>query len=422
MQSTANRLVPLEAYRGIAAFIVLIHHFFLAFSPETTGFLPSTRNADSIGGEPYFVFFNGVGAVGFFFTLSGFVLCWSYFNHEDQSKLLLAFLKRFPRLVGIVSVTTVSSWALFKLDLYYFDAAAKISLSPWLASFGYSGWSPELQPSFVKACSQSFTTFFTGSNFFNSSLWTMKPEFFGSMVVYMLAAFIATVLGYRYRVYALIILSLSALFYSEYIFPFVAGAFLSSYLAKKKVAIPTFASLLMIGVGLYLLGYIIPEKFYGWVSFLPAKSAPFHAVGLHTLGAITIIFATMANRNVFDRLSGSFFRLLGQLSFALYLVHALVIFSLSSWAYLQMTARGFDSTTRLLVVFGVTVVGSLLASLPLSRFDDWWVARVNAVARNVVFEDAERITDAEIGNIHVDRSGVTALDSAGRSENRYLSD
>ena len=391
METHGKRLIPLEAYRGIAAFIVLVHHFFLGFSPATTGRLPEIRNADSLIGQPYFVFFNGTGAVGFFFTLSGFVLCWSYFNREDQGKLLLAFLKRFPRLVGVVTLTTVLSWALFKLGLYYFNDAAKVSASPWLASFAGAGLTPKFQPTFVGAFSQGFTTFFTGNSYFNSNLWTMKPEFFGSMVVYMLASFIATVLGYRYRVYAAIILLSSALYYNQYIFPFVAGVFLSSYLAKNKVAIPTLASLLMIGVGLYLLGYMIPEKSYGWVLLLPAAiPADLHQVCMHTLGALAIIFATMANRNVFDRLSGSFCRFLGQLSFPLYLVHGLVICSLSSWVYLQMMARSFDSTTTLLVVFGVTAAGSVVASLPLSRFDDWWVAQVNAVGRKVVGGDPVR--------------------------------
>lgn len=384
METHGTRLIPLEAYRGIAAFIVLIHHFFLGFSPSTTGLLLETRRADSMIGHPYFVFFNGTGAVSFFFTLSGFVLCWSYFNHEDQGKLLLAFLKRFPRLVGVVTVTTVTSWALFKFGLYHFNDAAKVSGSPWLASFAGAGLTPQFQPNFMSAVSQGLTTFFTGSSYFNSNLWTMKPEFFGSMVVYMLASFIATVLGYRYRVYAAIILLASALYINQHIFPFVAGVFLSSYLAKKKVAIPTFASLLMIGAGLYLLGYMIPEKSYLWVSLLPALPTRLHAVCMHTLGALAIIFATMANRKVFERMSGSFFRTLGQLSFPLYLVHVLIICSLSSWVYLEMMARGSDSTTTLIVVFGVTAVGSVAASLPLARFDDWWVAKVNAVVRKIV--------------------------------------
>lgn len=382
----------------MAAFIVLVHHFFLGFSPTTTGLLIQARRADSMIGQPYFVFFNGTGAVGFFFALSGFVLCWSYFNREDPGKLLIAFLKRYPRLAGVVTLTTVLSWALFKLGLYNFDAAAKVSGSPWLASFAYAGWSPEFEPSFVRACFEGVTTFFLGGAHYNSSLWTMKHEFFGSMLVYLLAPFIATVLAYRFRVYAVLILSVSALCYTEYMFPFVAGAFLSSYLARKNAAIPMYTSLLMIGAGLYLLGYAIPVKAYSWVSLLPG--ARLHQTVLHTLGALAIIFATMANRTVFDRLGGKFFAFMGQLSFPLYLVHVLVICSLSSWVYLHMTSSGYDPTATLMVVFGVTAVGSIVASLPLAIFDIWWVGRVNALGRKVIAprqpptEPADPVTQA----------------------------
>lgn len=153
-----NRLIPLEAYRGIAAFIVLIHHFFLGFSPYTTGLLEQLRNKDSFIGQPFFALFNGTAAVGFFFTLSGFVLCWSYFNHENPQKLLLAFIKRFPRLAATVTITTVGSYFLFRLNLYYFHEASKISLSPWLDAFA-NGLTPGFEPSFIDSIVQGVTTF-----------------------------------------------------------------------------------------------------------------------------------------------------------------------------------------------------------------------------------------------------------------------
>lgn len=384
MQTHANRLIPLEAYRGIAAFIVLVHHFFLGFSPSTTGLLPSARVPDSFVGQPFFVFFNGTGAVGFFFTLSGFVLCWSYFKREDQRKLLIGFVKRLPRLAGIVTLTTVTSWALFKLDLYHFEAASKASGSPWLASFAYAGWTSTFRPSFVTAFAQGVTTFFTGEVQYNTNLWTMRHEFFGSMIVYMLAPFIAVGLGYRYRLYVAIVLSLSAGYYSQYLFPFIAGAFLSSLLARKEVALSKATSVVLIAVGLYVLGYIIPEKSYRWVAFVLPVSAGAREVCMHTLGALAIIFGTMANRQVFEALNGRFFRLIGQLSFPLYLIHTLVICSLSSWVYLLMTSSSFNVFAVLLVTFVVTALASMIAAVLLWRIDDWWVFRVNSVVQKLV--------------------------------------
>lgn len=385
LETGSNRLFPLEAYRGIAAFIVLVHHFFLGFSPYTTGLLGDARNKDSLIGQPYFALFNGTAAVGFFFTLSGFVLCWSYFNHENPQKLLLAFLKRFPRLAATVTITTVASYCLFKLGFYYFHDASQLSLSPWLATFAY-GWTPGFEPSFWGALTQGMTTFFTGVASYNTNLWTMKPEFYGSMIVFMLACFISVILEYRYLTYAFIIISISALFYNDFIFPFVAGTFLSVYLTKNKNEIPFLASIALIIFGLYLLGYMIPEKSYAWASVIPDIMKAHTQTLLHTLGSACIIFATMSNQKVFKNLNGKFLRGIGKISFPLYLVHTLVICSLSSYVYIKLANHGISNTQSLIIVFIVTATTSIALAVPLSRFDDWWVKQVNSITRKLLKE------------------------------------
>jgi peptidoglycan/LPS O-acetylase OafA/YrhL len=385
LESGSNRLFPLEAYRGIAAFIVLIHHFFLAFSPYTTGLSEQTRDKDSLIGQPYFALLNGTAAVGFFFTLSGFVLCWSYFNHENPQKLLLAFLKRFPRLAAIVTITTVASFCLFKLDFYYFHDASQLSLSPWLATFAH-GWTPGFEPSFWEALTQGMTTFFTGEAYYNTNLWTMKAEFFGSMIVFMLACFISVILGYRYLIYAFIIISISALFYNDFIFPFVAGTFLSAYLAKNKKEIPFHVSIALIIFGLYMLGYIIPEKSYAWASAIPVIMKVHTQSLLHTLGSACIIFATMTNQKVFKNLNGKLLRGIGKISFPLYLVHTLVICSISSYVYLNLANHGVSNTSSLIIVFIVTATISTAFAIPLSSLDDWWVKQVNSISRKLLKE------------------------------------
>jgi peptidoglycan/LPS O-acetylase OafA/YrhL len=375
-----KRLIPLEAYRGIAAFIVLIHHFFLGFSPSTTGYTEESRTSYSLIGQPYFVFFNGDAAVAFFFTLSGFVLCWSYFNHQNPNRLLLAFLKRFPRLAGIVTISTTASYILFKFNFYHFQEAAQISISPWLASFANSEWTVEFDPNFWDAITQGLTTFFTGSMNYNSNLWTMNSEFFGSMIVFMLACLISNILRYRYLLYTFIIISVSAIHYAPYIFSFVVGTFLSVYQVMNNKEITTTKAILMIIAGLYMLGYMIPEKSYTWVKVLPE----FIQASLHTFGSASIILATLANKPIFNKLNGRFFKLLGKLSFPLYLVHTLVICSASSYLYLQMKKSGSDNQITLVMVFLTTVLISVLVSIPLSRFDDWWVKSVNTKVSQIL--------------------------------------
>ena len=214
----------------------------------------------------------------------------------------------------------------------------------------------------------------------------MKPEFFGSIIVYMLTCFIALILGYRFLLYTLMITSISALFYNDFIFPFVIGTFLSCYLAKNKKEISLKASAMLIIIGLYMLGYIIPEKYYAWVSHTPDILKAHTRTLLHTLGSACIIFATMTNRIIFMRLNGQLFRFIGKISFPLYLVHTLIICSLSSYIYLILVNHGVGNQVSLIIVFIVTVAASVALALPLSAFDDWWVKQVNSGARKILAE------------------------------------
>lgn len=214
----------------------------------------------------------------------------------------------------------------------------------------------------------------------------MKAEFFGSIIVYMLTCFIALILGYRFLFYALMTTSISALFYNDLIFPFVVGTFLSCYLAKNKKEISFKASITLIIFGLFMLGYMIPEKSYAWVSHTPDILKAHTKTLLHTLGSACIIFATMTNRKLFMRLNGSSLRFIGKISFPLYLVHTLIICSLSSYVYLTLANHGIGNLPNLITVFIVTAVTSIALALPLSRFDDWWVKQVNSVARRILAE------------------------------------
>jgi peptidoglycan/LPS O-acetylase OafA/YrhL len=383
-----SKLVPLEAYRGIASFIVLIHHFFLAFSPFTMGAMPNVRNSESLVGQPYFAAFNGTAAVGFFFTLSGFVLCWSYFQSEDPAKLQRAFLKRWPRLLCLVTVSTLASYALLKVGVTSFHEAGKLSASPWLKDYANAGWTPAFEPSLLAALTQGVTTFVTGQANYNTNLWTMKHEFFGSIIVYMLASFITTVLVARHLLVSGAILAFTSIFVDENIFPFVVGVFLSLYVARNKPQLATPSAAALIVFGLYLLGYMVPEKAYAWLPPLPKFLSDVSQMAFHTAGSACIIFATMANARIFNSLNGHVCRFIGRLSFPLYLIHVLVICSLSSSLYVAMSSTGYASWMTLGAVFGVTAVLSIAISIPLAWLDEWWVRQVNARAVRILEKSA----------------------------------
>jgi peptidoglycan/LPS O-acetylase OafA/YrhL len=376
-----GRLIPLEALRGMAAFIVLVHHFFLGFSPLTTGLLDVARDAHSLIGNPLFVFVNGTGAVSFFFTLSGFVLCWSLVRHPQPGKIAQAAIKRWPRLALLVLLSTLISCTLFKLDLYFFDQAAKVSASPWLAEFGYAGWTPAFEASYLSAAIQGITTFVTGVVTYNTNLWTMQPEFVGSMVVYGLAHWRVSRLQNGHQLLGMGLVAVFFLIFLKKLFPFVLGVMLCVQLLRVPAKSRLWVSGLCMLVGLYALGYMIAADWYAWVQYLPRFWQDRSQTLLHTFGSLLIIYATMTNEQIFQGLNGRLCQWLGRLSFPLYLVHGLVIYSISSYVFLLSSGSGLATHWVLAGTFLITVLVSVLSSLPLSVLDEWWVRQVNQTVK-----------------------------------------
>ena len=383
-----QKLIPLEAMRGLAAIIVLIHHVLLGFAPYISGLLPQARNANSFVGEWYFFLFNGTSSVTFFFTLSGFVLCWSYFNSGDKSNLLKAFFKRWPRLAGLVLITTLSSHLIFKLGLYYYEPASLISKSTWLLNFGCpapyctNGWAIRFEPSFIDAFTQGLTTFFTGSFSYNTNLWTMKLEFIGSIAVFLIAAFISLILSFNYLVTASIIFLIWALSVNPYLVPFIAGIFLSAILAKYKTRVGFYSALALMIIGVYLLSYLIPEKDFAWVALIqyPSLIADNIRIIINTIASVLIIFSIMTNDFIFNKLNGKLFSFLGKLSFPLYLVHTLVICSISSFSFITMHQYGYTDELVLIITFLITLLSSIIISLPLIYIDSFWLKKINHIS------------------------------------------
>src|ERR1700704_1136075 len=93
------RVTHLEAMRGIAALVVVANHLVFAFNQ------PAISSADPNEfwyGMPWFMFFNGNGAVNFFFVLSGYVLALNSLQSGNAIGIGRNAIKRWPRLAGPV--------------------------------------------------------------------------------------------------------------------------------------------------------------------------------------------------------------------------------------------------------------------------------------------------------------------------------
>jgi peptidoglycan/LPS O-acetylase OafA/YrhL len=207
----------------------------------------------------------------------------------------------------------------------------------------------------------------------------MKPEFMGSIVVFLLGSFISVALSFKYLVIGFFLFAIWGLGIYSFLFPFITGIFLSAIFVKYKLKFPLPISLLIFIIGLYFLGFTSPKINYAWVTLItyPSLLATNIQIILNSLGAGFVISALMGNSKLYNLLDGKFCKSLGQISFPLYLVHALVICSFGSWVYIQLQQDGLPENINLLILFALCFIASLIAAYPLVSFDRIWLEQLN---------------------------------------------
>ena len=377
-----TKIIPLEACRGFAAVIVFLHHFLLGFSPLTSGFLPQLRDESSLAGSVFFALVNGPAAIVLFFVLSGYVLTYKVFVRGDLNLIAVGVLKRLPRLAGPVVLSTIASWLLFVTHSYAYKEAAALTGSPWLKEFAFAGNSDHFSPSLLDAILQgAFYTFITGEHFYNSNLWTMQPEFGGSLVSYFFATLIVVAFRGKWLSYTFLVVLLPLAYLSPYLVPFMFGTGLAAFHSKHLFKLPGYGALALLCVGGYLLGFIIPDKQYMlFRAFTEQHVGSYISLNLHTLtytlGATVILVGILSGECVFDALNNKFCQFLGRISFSLYLVQTLVVCSISSAVYAYLRTH-WDGTWTLAGTFITTLLISLFIAHYLAIFDKWWVNVVN---------------------------------------------
>ena len=340
-----QKLWHLEAARGIASVCVVLHHF-------TVGFCPAIRNPVSEGGvkfTPLFVLLNGEAAVLFFFLLSGFVLARRFYIAPSILDLCKSVLKRLPRLALPASISILMGYLILKFFPPYYVEAAAINGSLWLKTFAAAQLPIPFEPSLWDALTQSISVFLKPWNFYyNSNLWTMYFEFYGSMIVFGLAA--VFIFKRQLALFAHLVAAIAAISTDANFLPFVIGSLLA--LLRK----PTWRSS-GLTTGVIVLTAILFSLNEWWAS-----------LG----GSILAMTLLLKSDMLATHLSGRLGVALGKISFPLYLCHTLVIVSLSSAVFLRY---------GIAAAFLSTILASLIISIPLVVVDHFWIRLINAVAK-----------------------------------------
>ncbi len=376
--NTHGKLAQLEALRGVAAVIVVAWHFLWAFDPAALGTISGYDGSPALVGSVALAPVDGPAAVTLFFVLSGFVLPLGYFRSGRTDVVVRAAAKRWFRLVCLTLLAVMLSYLLFRFGLYRHREAGALTGSSWLATFGGDHPQLDFHPSFFGALWEgTFLAFLREPDSYVPMLWTMHHEFVGSFLTFFLAVVMART---RVSVASWFLLGAAAIvqFTDPWLIAFVAGTGLAWLMSRLELRLPATASLAAIAVGVFLFGYLEPTGAYAqFPGVYAAHTTRYDRISIHTISALLIMLALLGGSRLGEVLALPVFRLLGRLSFPVYLFHFPLMCSLASGLFIVLRPTMPYAATLAVVaaVYGLTVLG---VAYLFARVDETWLGYVNA--------------------------------------------
>lgn len=365
----AGKLVPLEGLRGIAAVIVMLGHMVRGLVPPGPGALSPLNQLHQ------FVL-NGGAAVSVFFVLSGFILSLPFAKDRSPARVLTAVLKRWPRLAALTVIACLFSWAAIVLSHDDYEQAAAVTGNDWMASHfnaplrGHEiSWMAALRDGL-------FGVFLSGDVRFDSPLWTMRIELFGSFATFLAAPLLFNLKNWPLRVGAIGIAMAAAGLAAPvtYFSDFLVGTVLAMLFAEAKLpAFSNWQAGAAVVAGLYLFCFSAGPAS---IIHAPLKALLPSAQAAHfvwDISAALIIMVLLGNPALRTAFSKNWAIKLGLLSFPLYLLHVPVMLSAGAASFMHsVTALGVPGAV--LLAGAVTIALTLVFALPLVWVDKAWTS------------------------------------------------
>lgn len=361
-----NKILSLESLRGVAAFTVVIDHFFRTFYPGTfvSGQVQHSQYEWFVSNTPLFMFVNGSFAVMIFFVLSGFVLSYGYFLKKFD--LISAVVKRYFRLTPIVFASIMLAFILLRLGLFFNSQAGLMPFS-WkvpdvsLLSALWDGLigSYILQPNDTSL---------------NSPLWTIYYELIGSVLVYAILSLLSGD-SRRKWIYPFLVV----IFLGTYYVGFVIGLILADIYCHKneiyqKIAnLSAFYKISMLLFAIWLASFP-PLRTKLDISTIHAPLLFLDNFGLNqnivlALGAIIIIVLLLTSKRLKKLFELRPLVYLGSISYSLYATHIIVMGSIACFTFWKLHDKLPYNLTAA-VVFIVYVISSLLVAAVFRKYVD----------------------------------------------------
>lgn len=375
MAEPSRKLVPLEGLRGIAAFVVVFYHLVLGFTAHGVGTVPQGHGALDLLAQFGLGLLNGSAAVAVFFVLSGFILSLPFAKDRRPLRVAVALLKRWPRLAGVTLIACLFAYGLILWSGHDYKAAASISGAGWMASHGNSPIAHRHLTWFGAAYEGLIAVFTKGEVRFDSPLWTMRIELFGSLAIFLVAPVLFAVRSWLVRasLIVLVVLSAGTTFPQTHFTDFLAGTVLAMLFAEGRLpAISDRAALPLGFVVLYLFSFTYDQQLLIHAPLKailpPGDSAHF----VWDAGAVLSILLLLGNQALYRFFSGMWAVWLGLLSFPIYLLHGPIMLSVGA-SSLVSSAGFLGVHGGELLAAAVTLSLTLACAVPLARLDQAWL-------------------------------------------------
>ena len=354
-----------DGLRGMAAFNVAICHFVSAFLPAILHKNYPSVFSESIEKSAIFnfltspavtLFFNGHFAVVLFFVISGYVLTIPYYAKNEKTVIQKRLWARYLELNIPIAVAIFLSYAAYKFGLYVNIPASEVSGSAWLGNYFKDGIS------FSSALKEaSFASILFGVGTFIPPLWTLKIEFIGSL--YLLLFYLVKPTHKTILPMAVVLLFLAANHGNDAIYytGIFVGSLFNMFRLKRGIVVMSFV------LGAYFGAFQFKSVFYEIlpsVSFFGISSSADKSI-YNTVGAILM---TVAVVNGFGRkfFEFRFIQFLGRISYSMYLLHFVILCSLSSFVYLLLP----NDNLSLLFNFALYIAVCFMVSSIFEKYID----------------------------------------------------
>lgn len=367
MKSSFGQIKALNSVRGLAALIVVFSHFAGLFYPATvhgSSQVIHTRFDVLIHETPLRFFFAGTFAVTIFFILSGFVLTLKYLSGRQKS-LFSSAVKRYFRLMPVALVSVLFAYFLVASGL-------SVTLNGSKEVLAQHNFNPTFLDAFIQGTVGVFTMDSRGVKFYNPVLWTLYYELLGSMLVFGLA----TMSRGQPKRWLLYIIALLAFSTTSFV-GFIVGLILADiYVTKPNWYEKVRDMSVWYKVGLLIIAFCIagypghtPDSIGNyWRMFTIIQDEVVLDRSLLQLIAGTIIIVLTLSWGRLSRLLEARPLLwLGKISFTLYAVHLLFIYSFSI-KFFSMFSHHFNYNISFLLTFGLSLFIIMIISEILHRY------------------------------------------------------